>query len=334
MGKLSTTYLGLPVSSPVIVGACDLVETPENLSRMQESGAGAIIYKSLFEEQIQLEDLALSQVLESYNERNAEMTRLFPGSLYVGPDEFLRKLAIARKTVSIPLIASLNAIYPETWVKYAKAVESKGVDGLELNFYNVPFSSDRSGTDIEEEQIAIARSVVSAVKVPVSVKLSPYYSNLLNFIKRLNETGIKGVVLFNKLFQPDIDLDSVKHSTPWNLSSEKEYRLSLRYAGLLYGELSGDLIAARGIYHGEDVLKLLLAGADTVQVVSTLYKNGIGQINEINKRIESWMDQKGYSSLDQFRGKLSRSNTINPFVYKRAQYIDMMLNSAKALNQV
>jgi dihydroorotate dehydrogenase (fumarate) len=329
MGKLSANYLGLPVSSPVIVGACDLVENSDTLSKLEKAGAGAIVYKSLFEEQIQLEDVELTNLLDSYNDRNAEMVKVFPGSVYSGPDEFLTKLKAARKKVSIPLIGSLNAIYPETWVKYAKGIESTGVDGLELNFFNVPFSFSRSGIEIEKEQIEIAKSVVEAVKIPVSVKLSPYYTNLLQFIDGLMGTGIKGVVLFNKLFQPDIDVTTLKHTSPWNLSSEKEYKLTLRYCGLLHGEVNGELIAARGIYNPEDVARLILAGADTVQVVSTLYKNGIGKITEINEGLSAWMTEHKFKSLDEFRGKLSRANTVNPLIYKRAQYIDMMLNSGK-----
>jgi dihydroorotate dehydrogenase (fumarate) len=200
---------------------------------------------------------------------------------------------------------------------------------LELNFFNVPFSLEKTGAQIEEEQLRIARKVVEAVNIPVSVKLSPYYSNLPNFISRLSQTGVRGIVLFNKLFQPDIDVDKIKHSTPWNLSSEKEYRLSLRYAGLLYGEGFGDIAASRGITDGEDVIRLLLAGAQVVQVVSTLYRNGIERISEINNGVSAWMTGHGFSSPDEFRGRLSRKNTANPMIYKRAQYIDMMLNSDK-----
>jgi len=329
MGKLSTTYLGIPVTSPVIAGACDLAENPDTLAKLEKAGAGAIVYKSLFEEQIQLEDVELDNLLESYNERNAEMVKVFPGSVYSGPDEFLSKLRAARRIVKIPLIGSLNAVYPETWVKYAKGLESTGIDALELNFFNVPFSFAKSGHEIEKEEIEIARSVVEAVKIPVSVKLSPYYTNLLQFIDGLMSTGIKGVVLFNKLFQPDIDVATLKHTSPWNLSAEKEYKLTLRYCGLLHGEVSGELIAGRGIYAAEDVARLILAGADTVQVVSTLYKNGIGRIGEINEGLAAWMTGQKFKSLDDFRGKLSKANTVNPLIYKRAQYIDMMLNSGK-----
>jgi len=161
------------------------------------------------------------------------------------------------------------------------------------------------------------------------VKLSPYYSNVLNFVRRLNRTGIHGVILFNKFFQPDVDLDKMKHTSPWNLSHEKEYRLALRYSGLLFGQGHGDVIASCGIMEGDDLIKLLLAGAQAVQVVSTLYKNGIERIEEMNTSLLAWMKYHGFSAIDDFRGNLSRKNTSNPTVYKRAQYIDMMLNSGK-----
>jgi dihydroorotate dehydrogenase (fumarate) len=331
MSNLKTRYMGLDLSSPVMVGACDLVENPANLKKIEKSGAGALVYKSLFEEQIQLEDLMLSDLLESYNERNAEMTKVFPGTTTVGPEEFLDKLRLVKQNLGIPVIGSLNAVYEGTWVKYAQGIEQTGVDGIELNFFNVPFSADKTGSEVEEEQLRIVRMVTSSVKIPVSVKLSPYYSNLLHFISQLNQAGVQGVVLFNKLFQPDVDLESLKHTSPWNLSHEKEYRLSLRYSGLLFGEGYGDVAASRGVMESDDVIKLLLAGAQAVQVVSTLYKNGIGRIGEMNEGLSAWMKSHGYSGIDEFRGRLSRKNTANPTIYKRAQYIDMMLNSDKLI---
>ena len=326
--------MGLELQSPVIVGACDLVENPANLKRMEKAGAGAIVYKSVFEEQVQLEDVQLYNLLESYNERNAEMTTVFPGTSYAGPEEFLDKLKRAKQSVGIPVIGSLNAIYEDTWVKYSKGIEQTGVDGIELNFYNVPFSIEKSGAEIEDDQISIAEKVVQAVKIPVSVKLSPYYSNLLHFISRLDKTGIKGIVLFNKLFQPDVDLDKLKHVTPWNLSHEKDYRLSLRYSGLLYGQTQAGVTAGMGIMEGEDVARLILAGAGSVQVVSTLYKNGIERIEEINQSLKAWMKFNNFTTIADFQGLLSRKNTQNPMIYKRAQYIDMMLNSNKIFSAV
>lgn len=331
MSNLKTRYMGLELDSPVVVGACDLVENPATLKKIEKAGAGAIVYKSLFEEQIQLEDLRLYNLLETYNERNAEMTQVFPGTTYSGPEEFLEKLKRTKKNMGIPVIGSLNAVYENTWLTYAKGIEQTGVDGLELNFFNVPFAFDKTGQEIEDQQISIVEQVVKSVSIPVVVKLSPYYSNLPNFISRLNGTGIQGVVLFNKFFQPDIDLDQLKHVSPWNLSNEKEYRLALRYSGLLYGQGLGDVIASCGVMEGDDVIRLLLAGAQAVQVVSTLYKHGIDRIDEINNSLSIWMKFHKFSSIDEFRGMLSNKNTANPMIYKRAQYIDMMLNSGKLI---
>ena len=331
MANLTSNYLGIELKNPIVVGACDLLENQDNLIKLEKAGAGAIVYKSLFEEQIQLEDLELSRQLQEYNERNAEMTSLFPGVDHAGPEEHLYQLKKAVEKLSIPLFASLNAVYKETWVKYAKLVAGTGIAGLELNFYNIPFSFDKSSAEIEEEQLEIVKAVLAAVELPVSVKLSRNYSNPLAMVKKLDKLGVKGVILFNKMFQPDIDIIGEKHIIPWNLSSPEEYKLPLRYAGILSGEVETDIIANTGIYSGKDVIKLILAGANNVQVVSTLYKNGVNHISDMIIEMSDWMDVKEYKSLDDFRGKLSRKNLSNPYVYKRAQYIDILLNSERIL---
>lgn len=333
MPSLKTDYLGLTLKNPIVVGACDLLEDENNLLKIQDAGAGAIVFKSLFEEQIQLEDLDLHHHLYDYDNRNAEMTRLFPEMDFTGPREFMLRLKKIREIVKIPLIGSLNAVFHDTWVKYAKEMQEVGVDALELNFFNVPFSNEKSAAEIEDEQIAAVKAIVEEVKVPVSVKLSPYYTNILNFTKKLDETGISGLVLFNKLYQPDIDVLEEKHSTPWNLSSEKEYKLALRFAGLLHGELNAQIIGNRGIFTADDAIKMIMAGAQAVQVVSTLYKNGVDQITRMLDDINKWMEEHNYDSLDDFRGKLNRANTLNPFVYKRAQYIEMLLNSSEVIGR-
>ena len=331
MANLTSHYLGIELKSPIVVGACDLLENHENLLKLEKAGAGAIVYKSLFEEQIQLEDLELSRQLEEFNERNAEMTSLFPEVNHAGPEEHLYQLKKALKKLTIPLIASLNAVYKDTWVKYASKIANTGVSALELNFYNVPFSFDKTAEEIENEQLDIVEAVIAAVDIPVSVKLSRFYTNPLGMTKKLDNLGVKGVILFNKLFQPDVDIISEKHTTPWNLSSPEEYKLPLRYSGLLSGEINADIIANTGIFTGKDALKVILAGANNVQVVSTLYKNGVNHIESMLKEMADWMDVKGYNSLDDFRGKLSRKNTNNPYVYKRAQYIDIILNSERIM---
>lgn len=326
--NLSTKYLGLTLKNPIIVGASNLVTDLDMLKKLEAAGASAIVYKSLFEEQIQLENLEMHQNLTEYNERNAEMVSLFPESAYeVGPEEFLMKFTEARKALNIPLIASLNAVYDETWYTYAKKLEEAGADALEINFYAVPLDFDVDGRGILNEELDVIEGIKKAVSIPVSVKLSPYYTNQLYTISEMNKRGADGFVLFNRLFQPDINIDTEKHQFPYNLSHEQDNRLSLRFAGLLYKQVDADICASNGVFSGADVIKMILAGATAVQVVSTIYKNGPKQISRMLDEIEAWMLTKQYSSLDDFRGKLSNKMTTDPFTYRRAQYVDILMKS-------
>lgn len=333
MTNLNINYMGIPLKNPIIVGSCNLSTDDSLLQRMEQAGAAAIVYKSLFEEQIQLENLKMSNQLDEYNERHAEMTRLFPNIEHAGPEEYLFNLARIVKRVNIPVFASLNAVNRETWVEYAKKIEEMGVAGLELNFYNNAAGMDTSGHDVIVEQVEAATEVVNSLKIPVAVKLSPYYSNTLNVVKKFDKIGIKGFVLFNKLFQPDFDLEREEHHFPYNLSHPEDNRLPLRYAGLLHGNVHGTIVASSGIFTGQDVAKMLLAGADAVQIVSTLYKNKVEVISEIISQLSGWMDSKKYSSISDFKGKLSAANSKDPFAYKRAQYIDILMKSDEIFNK-
>lgn len=328
---MKTRYLGIDLKNPVIVGASNIVNKLENVKKVEEAGAAAIVFKSLFEEQIQLESAQLDDKLQEYSERNAEMINLFPKIEHAGPEEHLFNIAMIKKTVKIPVIASLNATIKETWIDYAKRIEEMGVDALELNFFYVPRDIEFDGHNLVGEQVDILKAVRGAVKIPLSVKLSPFYANPLNLIKKLDDAGANGFVLFNRLFQPEIDMDKEAHYTPFNLSVPEDNRLPLRFAGLLYGNLKGDVCSNTGIFTGRDVAKMILAGANCVQIVSTIYKNKIEYISTIIKELEAWMDGKGYKSLNDFRGKLSNKNTNDPFVYKRAQYIDLLLKSDEIL---
>jgi dihydroorotate dehydrogenase (fumarate) len=331
MANLKTSYLGIELKNPVIVGASNMVNSIEHVKKIEEAGAAAIVYKSLFEEQIQLENAQLEDKMQEYNDRNAEMVKLFPTLEHAGPEEHLLNLAKVKKSVSIPVIASLNAIYKESWIEYASRIEEMGVDALELNFYYVPRDINFDGHTLIEQQVDIFKEVRKKVKIPVSVKLSHFYANPLHIVARLDKEGAKGFVLFNRLFQPEIDMEKEEHYTPFNLSSPEDNRLPLRFAGLLYGNVKGNICSNSGIFTGLDVAKMILAGADCVQVVSTVYKNKIDYISTIVKDLESWMDKKGYKTLDEFRGKLSDKNINNPYVYKRAQYIDLLLKSDEIL---
>ncbi len=327
MADLKTKYLGIELKNPVIVGASNIVTKLDNVKRAEQAGAAAIVYKSLFEEQIQLESAQMDDELEEYNERNAEMVKLFPAIEHAGPEEHLVNLRRVKESVKIPVIASLNAIYTESWVEYAKLLQNTGVDALEFNFFYIPRDTEADGRDVKNQQLEILKAVKSQVKLPVSVKLSPFYANPLNVVAQMDKLGVNGFVLFNRLFQPDIDIDKQEHFSPFNLSSPEDNKLSLRFTGLLYGTITGSLCASTGIFSGTDVAKMVLAGADCVQVVSTIYKNKIEHIATMLKDLDNWMESKDYKKLGDFRGKLSNKNLNDPFVYKRAQYIDLLLKS-------
>ena len=327
MANLTTKYMGLNLKNPIIVGASNLFKEIDNIKKMEEAGAAAIVYKSLFEEQIELERLQLSEELNQYNERHAEMISLFPDIEHAGPTEHLMHLRRAVEAVTIPVIASLNCTYEETWIDYAKAIEQTGVNAIELNFYSVPGDFKKEEKAIVNEQLDIVNHVKKNLKIPVSVKLSPFYTNVLNVIQVMYFEGVDGFVLFNRLFQPDINIEKEEHHFPYHLSNEDDNRLPLRYIGLLYGEINGSICANTGILTGKDVVKMLLAGADCVQVVSTLYTNGIKHVTKMLGEIETWMEHKNYDSIDSFRGKLSKKQMKDPLAYKRAQYVDILMKS-------
>jgi dihydroorotate dehydrogenase (fumarate) len=328
MNKLKTMYMGIELNNPIIIGACNLLTDLDNLKKAEEFGAGAIVYKSLFEEQIQLENLQLDERLDEFNDLHAEMVKIHPTIVHSGPDEHLFNLRKAKESLSIPLIASLNAVNKETWLKYAKLIAETGVDGIELNFYQIPMDFNMNSKDIEQEQINLLKEIRKSIKIPISVKLSPDYSNILNFIKTIDKSGADAFVLFNSFFQPDIDVNSEKHTKSPSLSHEGDYKQSLRYAGLLFENIEADICSSHGIYTGADVIKLLLSGATCVQIVSTLYNNGLTQISNIRRELADWMDSKNYNNIEEFRGKLSKNKlTNNPFIYKRAQYVELLLNS-------
>ncbi len=327
MVNLKTKYMGIELKNPIIVGASNLVTLTENLKRMEAAGAAAIVYKSLFEEQIQLESLQISEQMMEFAERNAEMTSMFPDIEHAGPEEYLMNLQMAVKSVGIPVFGSLNAIDEENWVDYAKKIEKTGVAGIELNFYHVPSDFEISGKAIINEQLDIVRAVRKEIRIPIAVKLSPYYTNPLFVVNEMDKLGANGFVLFNRLFQPVIDTEKEEMHYPYNLSQHEDNRFPLRVTGVLYGNIKADICGSRGIFNGHDAVSMLLAGANCVQVVSTLYKNKIEQIGTILHELETWMDKKGYKKLDDFRGKMSKKNIQDPFAYRRAQYVDILMKS-------
>ncbi len=332
MASLKTKYMGIELKNPIIAGASSLTSNMGSIKKLEDAGAAALVFASLFEEQIQLEQMKLEEDLARGDYRHAEMIDIFPDLEHSGPAEHLVWVRKAKESVDIPVIASLNAVNKETWIEYAKMLEETGVDGLELNFYSVPSDFEKPGSEYEEDQIAILKELKKKISVPISVKLSVYYSNPLNFIRKVDVVGVDGFVLFNRFFQPDIDIKKEQKTFPLNLSNENDNRFPLRYAGLLFGNVKADVCSSTGIMFAEDVIKMILAGAKCVQCVSTLFKNKVTHLVTMIQDLERWMDEKGYKDLDSFRGKLSRKNSKDPWSYTRAQYVKLLLNPKKFLN--
>ncbi len=329
MANLTTEYAGLTLKNPIIAGASNMVTDPDIVKKLEDAGVAALVYKSLFEEQIQLENLQIEEQMNRYSNFDAEMSRLFPETADAGTKEHLYNLEKLRKNSTVPVIASVNAVNEQTWGEYAIQLEETGVDALEVNFYAVPEDPEKGEEDIIREQLDVLREIKSKVSIPVTVKLSPFYTNILKVVRSMDQSGADGFVLFNRLFQPDIDINSEKLAFPYNLTHPEENRLALRFMGLLFDQIDAGLCANGGIFSGSDVIKMILAGADAVQVVSTLYKNKPAHVSTMLGDIERWMDEKNYSNLDDFRGKLSKKNVKEPFAYQRGQYIDILLNSDK-----
>lgn len=320
MKDLSTTYLGLDLKNPLIVGSCGFTNSVKTIRELAQNGAGAVVLKSLFEEQI-LADLSAN--LESY-------TTDYPGATdyvreYTRGNEveaYLKLIAGAKKEVDIPVIASVNCVSAREWTAFAKSVENEGADAIELNVSLLPSNPKLTSEQAERQYIDIVSSVSEMVAIPVALKMSHYSASLANLIQKLSRTEkIKGFVLFNRYYTPDIDIDKMVVKCADILSSPAEGAFSLRWIALLSGLVEKDLVASTGVHDSEGVVKQLLAGATAVQIVSTVYKNGMGQIGTILEGLESWMDQKSYEKLSDFRGQLSYEKIAEPAVFERTQFM-------------
>jgi dihydroorotate dehydrogenase (fumarate) len=317
--------MGIPLSSPVLVGACSLSGRLSTIQEVEEAGAGGMVIKSLFEEQIMVEALRLSEQLAVGSERFAESLTYFPPLEHAGPREHLMWVAKSRKAVRMPLFGSLNAVSPDGWAGFARQLQDTGVDGLELNTYAVQTDPDRAPQDVEKDLYDTVQKVVEEVSIPVAVKLSPFYTNLIHVANELDHRGARGLVLFNRFVQPEIDEESQTLRNAMNLSRPEDSRLPLRYIALLHGRVKADLVASTGIHAAGGVVRQLLAGATAVQVVSTLYLHGVDQLSNINAELAGWMDRHGYATLADFRGKLSQEDVPDRFAFERAQYVELLM---------
>jgi len=325
MADISTTYMGIDLSSPIIVGASTFSRKIDNIKKAEEVGAGALVIHSLFQEQIELEREELEEVMTAHAEEFPEALTYFPYMEHAGPREHIMWVEKARRAVKMPLIGSVNAVSRGDWLQYTKLLQEAGCDAIEMNIYAVETSPEKTSTDIENEAIDLVADVKSEVSIPVSVKLSPFYTSLASFANRIIEAGADGLVLFNRFYQPLIDPDKEKVVISLDFSRSEDTRLPLRWIGILSGNLGVDLAASTGIKTGSDVTRHLLAGAKAVQCVSTLYQNGLDYITQMKSDLSGWMDAHGYSNIEDFRGKLNHSNVDDPYAFERAQYIQLLL---------
>ena len=325
---MKTTYMGIELDNPLILGACNMSNDIDDLLKAEDNGVGAIVFKSLFEEQVQLERLQLEEKLTEYDDIHAQMLTTHPRIEFSDTEKHLVKLRKARERLSVPLIASLNAVNEESWLEYATQLAQTGVDGLELNLYQTPTDFDVESKEIEDYQISIVKKIKEKLSLPVSVKLSSEYTNVLTLIKKMDAVGVDGFVLFNAFYQPDININTLKHKRNFNLSKKGEYRKTMRYAGMLFGQIDADVCSSRGIFDGKDIVKHILSGATCVQMVSSFYKNGLEQIGVAKKQLSDWMEEKEFNSIEEFRGKMAQKNLVpGSMVYKRSQYVDLLMRS-------
>ncbi len=326
--NLQTTYMGLKLKSPIVVSACSLSEDVSNIVQMEDAGAGAVVLFSLFEEQIKHESASFESVLHSTTNIFAEAGDYFPNldDLTVGTEGYLEKIRQAKERVKIPIIASLNGITPEGWIDYSRQIEQAGADALEINVFFIPGDINLSSAAIEHRYLNIVTEVKNNVKIPVSVKLNPYFSSIGNMAQRLQAAGANGLVLFNRFYQPDYDINELKVLSNLQYSDSNEIRLPLLWIALLHGKLTASLAATTGVQSSSEVIKYLLAGADVVMTASSLYKNGIVYLKTLNKDLEDWMHMMEFASINDFKGSMSQLHVSDPTAYERANYIKILKN--------
>lgn len=321
--ELTTEYLGMQLRSPLVASASPLSEEIDNIRRLEDVGAGAIVLYSLFQEQLVMERMELHHHLSSTSESHAEAITYFPepDTFHLGPEEYLEHIRRAKDAVEIPIIASLNGSSLGGWTEYAKHMQNAGADAIELNIYSIPATTELTSEDVEKGYIEILEAVRHCVSIPVAVKLSPYFSSLANMAQRLDLEGADGLVLFNRFYQPDIDLDTLEVVPRVLLSTPQALRMPLRWIAMLYGRIEADLAATGGIHTGQDVLKMLMAGARVTMLCSALLKNGIDHLLKVEQQMRSWMEEFEYESVKQMQGSMSQIHCTDPAAYERAQYM-------------
>lgn len=335
---LSTTYLGMRLPHPLMAGASPFANEMDGVRRLEDAGSAAIVLDSLFEEQIEMEAMATTQALDGPKDQYAESLSYLPepGTFKVGPDEYLEKIRKVKQAVKLPVIASLNGTRKggvEGWLRYAKLIEQAGADALELNLYDVAADAGQAGSEVEDRHVSIVREVRRVTKLPLAVKLSPFYSSLPHFVAQIEEAGASGAILFNRFFQPDFDLENLTALRVLRLSDSSELLLRVRWLGILAGRTTLSLAASGGVHTVEDALKAVMAGADAVQMVSALFRRGVGHLKAMREGMAAWLTEHEYESLGQAKGSMSLLKTDNPTAFTRANYVEILKNWESALGQ-
>src|SRR6056297_14753 len=319
MANIATTFLGLDLPSPVIASSSGLTQSVENLKKAEENGAGAVILKSLFEEQINFEAGHMLSQSKDYPEAEDYIRNY---AKHNSVDEYIRLIRKAKEAIDIPVIASINCVSARDWTGFAKTIENAGADALELNINIIPDNGDTESLSYESKYYEIAEAVIEKIDIHVITKIGPHFTNLLRVVKQLQFRGVKAVTLFNRFYEPDINIDNMEMVSASVFSRDTDIRHSLRWVGMVSGNLKRiEVSASTGIHDGGAAIKQLLAGAQTTQVCSVLYRNGFSAISEINNEIEEWMEEHDFKSIEDFRGKMSYKNIDNPQMYERSQFM-------------
>ena len=318
--------MGLKLDSPILVSACTLSEQTDNIVKMEDNGAGAVVMFSLFEEQIRKEEARFKGVMSETTHAFPEALDYFPDldDFNVGTDDYLENIRKAKERVKIPIIGSLNGITNEGWIDYSKMMEQAGADGIEVNIFFIPGDVAMSSSQVEHRYLNIIESIKQSVKIPVAVKLNPYFSAMGNMSLRMQNAGADALVLFNRFYQPDFDINELIIKTDLHYSESSEIRLPLLWIALLYGKVKLSLAATTGVQSAIEVIKYILAGADVVMTASSLYKNGIPYLRTMNKELQDWMYMMGFETLDSFKGSMSQQHISDPTAYERANYIKIL----------
>ena len=321
--KLATTYLGFKLRTPLVPSASPLSEKLDNIKRMEDAGASAVVLHSLFEEQLRPANHPMRRGSGNGDEFSSDALNDYPDEpdFKIDPEAYVNHIAKAKEAVRIPIIGSLNGSTFGGWQRYARHIEQAGADALELNLYNVPTDPERTANDIEIEYLSIVASVKGLLKIPVAVKLSPYFTNLSWIARRLDAQGTGALVLFNRFYQPDIELETLEVSPNVLLSTPMAMRLPMRWIALLYGRIGPNLAATSGIHHGVDALKMIMAGADVTMLCSVLLRHGIDHIRVLEREMREWMEDHEYESVEQLKGSMSQKKCPDPSAFERAQYM-------------